>query len=95
MSGTRTTVGLGESWKVGTLARSTGVTVRDCDEHYARTVAAGAEIAEEPVDRDYGIREYGARDPEGQVWYFQSPIAELGTGEYAPGFTRFVRTARH
>jgi MerR family transcriptional regulator, thiopeptide resistance regulator len=35
---------------------------------------AGAEIVSEPVDQAYGVREYGARDPEGQLWYFHSPL---------------------
>jgi MerR family transcriptional regulator, thiopeptide resistance regulator len=55
----------------------TGVTaifVDDVDAHYARTLAAGATIVSEPVDRPYGIREYGASDPEGQIWWFQSPL---------------------
>ena len=43
------------TWKVGALARATGLTVRAL--HY------------------YGVREYGARDPEGQLWFFQSPSA--------------------
>ena len=57
----------------------TGTTVisvddADADAHYARTVAAGVNIVCEPVDRPYGIREYGASDPEGQIWWFKSPL---------------------
>lgn len=55
----------------------TGVTVisvEDTDAHYARSVAAGARILCEPVDRSYGIREYGAADPEDQIWFFKSPL---------------------
>jgi MerR family transcriptional regulator, thiopeptide resistance regulator len=59
---------------VGAVTGMTVVAVDDADAHYARSVQAGAEIAEELVDRSYGIREYGARDPEGQIWYFQSPL---------------------
>ena len=53
--------------------RSTGgmfVTVDDVDGHCARARAAGAEIVREPVDQDYGSREYAARDPEGHTWSF-------------------------
>jgi DNA-binding transcriptional MerR regulator/uncharacterized glyoxalase superfamily protein PhnB len=60
-----------------TLGAATGMTVvavDDADAHYARSVDAGAEIVEEPVDQPYGVREYGARDPEGQLWYFHSPL---------------------
>jgi len=28
-----------------------------------------------PVDQPSGVREYGARDPEGQLWYFHEPLA--------------------
>jgi DNA-binding transcriptional MerR regulator/uncharacterized glyoxalase superfamily protein PhnB len=59
------------------LGATTGMTVivvDDLDAHHARSVAAGAEIVEEPVDQDYGVREYGARDLEGHLWYFHTPI---------------------
>jgi uncharacterized glyoxalase superfamily protein PhnB len=46
------------------------VAVEDPDEHYARARAAGAEIIRELHDTDYGSREYGARDPEGNDWSF-------------------------
>ncbi len=59
---------------LGAVTSMTVVTVDDADEHYARSVAAGAEIVSEPIDQAYGVREYGARDPEGQLWYFHAPI---------------------
>src|SRR5262249_47897262 len=55
----------------------TGITViavDNVDAHYTRTVAAGATIVYEPIDRPYGIREYGASDPEGQIWWFTCPL---------------------
>jgi uncharacterized glyoxalase superfamily protein PhnB len=52
------------------------VAVDDPDAHYARAKGAGAQIAMELVDQDYGSREYAARDPEGNVWCF---------GTYRPG----------
>lgn len=48
----------------------------DVDAHYARAVAAGAQIVMELSDQDYGSREYSARDSEGNVWSF---------GSYQPG----------
>ncbi len=48
------------------------VIVPDVDAHYARTTAAGACIDSEPTDQDYGLREYGARDPENHRWWFSS-----------------------
>ncbi|MGO9857259.1 MAG: VOC family protein [Acidimicrobiales bacterium] len=50
------------------------VIVPDVDAHYARTKAAGARIDSEPTDQDYGLREYGARDPENHRWWFSSPL---------------------
>jgi MerR family transcriptional regulator, thiopeptide resistance regulator len=61
----------------GSLGAVTGMTViavDDADAHHARSVAAGAVIIEEPTDQPYGVREYGARDVEGQLWYFHSPL---------------------
>jgi DNA-binding transcriptional MerR regulator len=59
---------------LGAVTGMTVIAVDDADAHYARSVEAGAEIVEEPVDQPYGIREYGARDPEGQLWFFHSPL---------------------
>jgi len=59
---------------VDAVTGATVIFVDDVDAHYARTVAAGATIVCEPVERAYGIREYGAADPEGQIWWFQSPL---------------------
>lgn len=46
------------------------VHVPDVDAHYARAKAAGAEVQGAPHDQDYGVRSYGALDPEGQQWWF-------------------------
>ena len=46
------------------------VIVDDADAHYARAVAAGAEIVLAIKDEDYGGRDYSCRDPEGHVWSF-------------------------
>jgi MerR family transcriptional regulator, thiopeptide resistance regulator len=58
---------------LGGASGMTVVAVDDADAHYARSVGAGAEIIEEPVDQPYAVREYGARDLEGQLWFFHSP----------------------
>jgi uncharacterized glyoxalase superfamily protein PhnB len=59
---------------VGAVTGMTVVAVDDADAHHARAIQAGADIIEEPVDQPYGVREYGACDPEGQLWYFQSAL---------------------
>lgn len=46
------------------------VTVDDADAHYQRAKAAGAQIAYEIRDQDYGSRDYSAKDPEGNLWSF-------------------------
>ncbi|HEY6762880.1 MAG TPA: VOC family protein [Baekduia sp.] len=54
---------------------TTYVVVEEPDALYARAVKAGAEVVREPVDQDYGSREFAVRDPGGNVWSF---------GTYAP-----------
>lgn len=44
--------------------------VDDADAAFARAGAAGAEILQGLVERDYGSREFICRDPEGNVWSF-------------------------
>ena len=46
------------------------VAVDDPDAHHDRAAAAGAEITMELIDQPYGSREYGAKDLEGNAWYF-------------------------
>ena len=48
--------------------KSVYIAVDDANAAYERAKAAGATILEEPVDRDYGSREFICRDPEGNVW---------------------------
>ena len=50
--------------------QSAYVVVPDADAHYARAKAAGAKIAMEIKDEDYGGRGYGCHDPQGHLWYF-------------------------
>ena len=54
------------------VSQSLYIVVDDPDKHYARAVAAGAEIVVEIKDEDYGGRDYSCRDPEGHVWNFGS-----------------------
>jgi uncharacterized glyoxalase superfamily protein PhnB len=57
-------------------ARHAGVWcyVEDVDAHCARARAAGAKILRGPQDMFYGMREYDARDAEGQEWFFATPL---------------------
>lgn len=58
---------------LGAPTGMTVVVVDDLDRHHAAAVAAGADIVEEPTEQDYGVREYGARDLEGHLWFFHAP----------------------
>jgi MerR family transcriptional regulator, thiopeptide resistance regulator len=51
------------------------VIVPDVDAHYARAQAAGARLDSVPTEQPYGLREYGARDPENHRWWFSSPLS--------------------
>jgi uncharacterized glyoxalase superfamily protein PhnB len=44
--------------------------VADPDALFARAKAAGATVVREPVDMDYGSREFSVRDLEGNLWSF-------------------------
>jgi uncharacterized glyoxalase superfamily protein PhnB len=40
------------------------------DALFARAIRAGAQVLREPNDTDYGSREFGVLDPEGNHWSF-------------------------
>ena len=60
---------------LGAVTGMTVITVGGTDAQHARGVAAGAAIVSPPVGQSYGVREYGARDPEGRLWYRHAPLA--------------------
>ena len=64
----------------GAGSQSCYVIVEDADAHYARAVAAGAEIVVEIQDEDYGGRGYSCRDPEGHLWNFGTYDPWVPTG---------------
>ena len=59
------------------------VYVDDVDAHCRRARAAGATIERVPADQDYGVREYRARDREGNQWFFWTSLRGATT-ETAP-----------
>lgn len=70
----------GTSWARRPGTSGAYVVTADPDAVHARAVAAGAEIIEGPVERDYGSREVIVRDPEGNLWSFGTyPGAPRGT----------------
>ncbi|KQR17003.1 MerR family transcriptional regulator [Cellulomonas sp. Leaf334] len=55
---------------VGATTSSIAVLVDDVDAHHERSVAAGVDVRQQPVDQDYGYRVYSAYDLEGHLWSF-------------------------
>lgn len=53
------------------------VVLDEVDEHCARARAAGAEIVLDLETKEYGGRDYTARDPEGNLWTFGTYAPEL------------------
>ncbi len=49
--------------------------------HCERARAAGARITQEPADQFYGDRTYRCLDPEGHVWSFSQPVAQVSIEE--------------
>jgi uncharacterized glyoxalase superfamily protein PhnB len=54
----------------GAVTQSAYVVVNDADAVYARAKAAGAKIAIEIKDEDYGGRDFSCYDLEGHLWSF-------------------------
>jgi uncharacterized glyoxalase superfamily protein PhnB len=46
------------------------VVVADVDSHHARAAEKGADVFRDLADQDYGSREYGVSDLEGNRWSF-------------------------
>jgi uncharacterized glyoxalase superfamily protein PhnB len=46
------------------------IALDEVDSLYERAREAGADIALEPTDTDYGSRDFTVRDPEGTLWSF-------------------------
>jgi uncharacterized glyoxalase superfamily protein PhnB len=55
---------------------SVTVRVEDAKSHFERARDAGARIASEPTDMEFGERQYNAIDPWGHHWTFSESIAD-------------------
>jgi uncharacterized glyoxalase superfamily protein PhnB len=66
--------GFAENPPVG--KQSVYVVTDDPDTLYARATGAGAGIAREMREEDYGSRGFTARDPEGNLWSFGTYAGE-------------------
>jgi uncharacterized glyoxalase superfamily protein PhnB len=57
------------------------VYVDDVNAHFRHARAAGATIDSEPEDKPYGDRMYGARDREGNQWWFATHVRDVNLDE--------------
>jgi DNA-binding transcriptional MerR regulator/uncharacterized glyoxalase superfamily protein PhnB len=63
---------------LGVSTHCMAVMVEDVDQHHERSVAAGATVVYPPKNMPYGVREYAARDLEGGLWSFMTPLSLEG-----------------
>ena len=68
--------------RLGVASVQIYVDVADVDATYERAKAAGAKIIEEPADQDYGMRRFGAQDPEGHSWWFAQQLREVAPEDW-------------
>jgi uncharacterized glyoxalase superfamily protein PhnB len=68
--------------RTGERCATIHVYIADVDAHYERAKAAGATIVAEPHEPGYGDRRYDAEDPEGQLWFFATNLADLAPDEW-------------
>lgn len=54
------------------------VVCSDPDAVHRRAVERGVEVTREPTDTDYGSRDVGLADPEGNTWHFGTYAGEPG-----------------
>ncbi|MFJ3666339.1 VOC family protein [Streptomyces sp. NPDC090106] len=56
------------------VLRGVNFTTDDCDALFARVLASGADVLQEPTDMPYGVRDCAFRDPAGNMLRFmQAP----------------------
>ena len=61
----------------GEVTHSVTVRVDDVNAHCARARAHGARILMEPIDFEYGERQYEAADPAGHQWTFSETLEDV------------------
>ena len=70
--------------RLGQATQQLYIYVEDVDTHFDRARKAGATILEEPEDKFYGDRRYGASDPEGHQWYFAQHVRDVAPEDMKP-----------
>ena len=64
------------------------VRVESVDAHYARAVAAGAEVLAPPTTHPFGERQYGARDLGGHHWTFSETVSDVDPASWGGTLVR-------
>src|ERR1700722_2604406 len=64
------------------VTHSTMVRVADVDAHHRHAAAEGAEILSDPVDQQFGERQYSARDLGDHLWTFTQSIGDVDPEEW-------------
>ncbi|MFI1012113.1 VOC family protein [Streptomyces sp. NPDC020965] len=80
MLGSKMTGGDFDTLMAGAGPTGVFVHVDDVDAHHDRASAYGVDIVAPPSDKEYGARDYLARDLEGNVWSFGNYIPEVPDG---------------
>ena len=68
-------MGINTPAKLKGVNQSLNIQVQDVDRHFRKAKAAKADILSAPQN-GYGFRRYQARDPEGHMWFFATPLEE-------------------
>jgi uncharacterized glyoxalase superfamily protein PhnB len=68
--------------RAGEVTHSVMVRVEDVAAHCDRARANGARIVMEPVDFEYGERQYEAEDPAGHHWTFSQTLDDVAPEEW-------------
>jgi len=68
--------------RAGEVTQSVMVRVDDVPAHCEHARAAGARIVEEPVDFEYGERQYTAEDPAGHRWTFSQTLRDVDPAQW-------------
>ncbi len=63
-------------------SHSVMVRVADAASHFERARDAGARIAMEPTDFEYGERQYVAEDPFGHRWTFSQTLSDVDPADW-------------
>ncbi len=63
--------------RAGEVTHSVTVRVEDVNAHCERARLNGARIVMEPIDFEYGERQYAAEDPAGHQWTFSETLDDV------------------